>query len=329
MSSTADAAPSPNALSWLRSRGYRPLRSTALAGDVSPRRYFRVHLEGGDTVIAAFYPPPIADACARFLVTGSLLAEAGVPVPEVLASDCDAGWMLLEDVGPETLFDQRAGGWSRLEPWLRKAANLAGRIAEIDAARVTELSPPLDRDLLERELDKTWQAFLVPSGLTPDVEPGSLVAQALARVVVRLATVPHVVCHRDFMVRNLVPRADGSLVVLDHQDLRLGPSGYDFASLTNDSLFFSRDAITRLLAESHGRVPSLEQVELAALQRTFKAIGTYADFARRGSDRHLPLIPPTLERALALLHRHFPDMPIAGLRRALSRWLSPARGTIC
>ena len=43
----------------------------------------------------------------------------------------------------------------------------------------------------------------------------------------------------------------------------------------------------------------------AAAQRTLKAVGTYATFARRGADRHLPLIPPTLARFV----RHFSRIP--------------------
>ena len=41
----------------------------------------------------------------------------------------------------------------------------------------------------------------------------------------------------------------------------------------------------------------------AAAQRTLKAVGTYTSFALRGADRHLPLVPPTLERCLAHLAR--------------------------
>jgi hypothetical protein len=46
------------------------------------------------------------------------------------------------------------------------------------------------------------------------------------------------------------------------------------------------------------------------VQRSLKAVGTYLAFARRGKLRHLPLVAPTLERAL----RFFPDLPeTAGL----------------
>jgi aminoglycoside/choline kinase family phosphotransferase len=115
------------------------------------------------------------------------------------------------------------------------------------------------------------------------------------------------------MARNLVPRPrprpaasgdEAALVVLDHQDLRLGPPGYDLASLLNDSLFPPAELEEGWLARvlPPGEAPRLAY-HRAAAQRTLKAVGTFAAFARRGSDRHLPLIPPTLERALYHLGR--------------------------
>src|SRR5688500_19781792 len=51
-----------------------------------------------------------SDVCSsdltRFLRTSALLETAGVPVPRVLASSCDKGWMLVEDLGPETLAER-------------------------------------------------------------------------------------------------------------------------------------------------------------------------------------------------------------------------------
>jgi aminoglycoside/choline kinase family phosphotransferase len=103
------------------------------------------------------------------------------------------------------------------------------------------------------------------------------------------------------MVRNLMPLPDGAgLVVLDHQDLRLGPPLYDLASLLNDTLFPPPAAEEALLAgaltSEAERAPVLRSYHRAAAQRTLKAVGTYAKFARLGADRHLPLIAPTLAR---------------------------------
>jgi aminoglycoside/choline kinase family phosphotransferase len=83
--------------------------------------------------------------------------------------------------------------------------------------------------------------------------------------------------------------------VLDHQDLRLGPPGYDLASLLNDSLFPPPE-----IADPLRRVAGVDEraYRLAAVQRTLKAVGTFAAFAARGSPQHLPLVGPTLRRCL-------------------------------
>ncbi|HKI86920.1 MAG TPA: phosphotransferase [Thermoanaerobaculia bacterium] len=323
MSPSAISDLPPEAVAWLRVIGFVPRSWEKLAGDVSPRRYYRLHAKGGDTAIIALYPPSLEDACVHFRATTGLLEEAGVSVPKILAGDCDRGLMLLEDVGNETLYDLRSHGWRKLEPWLVSAVELSGRIAGIESEKVAGLNPPLDGALLSRELEQTWEAVLAPTGLDPQSGPGLALKAALDDVVAALAAAPRIPCHRDFMARNLVPRSDGGLVVLDHQDLRLGPPGYDLASLTNDSFFPPPQMRARLLSAVGSEGPSRDEIERAAIQRTFKAIGTYATFARRGSTRHLPLIKPTLERGLELLQKHFNSLPLPALRQGLRSWLSP------
>ena len=109
------------------------------------------------------------------------------------------------------------------------------------------------------------------------------------------------------MVRNLMPLGGGELAVLDHQDLRLGPPPYDVAPLLKDTLFppaGAEEALVALVSHPDGRL----QYHRAAAQRTLKAVGTYASFARRGAIRHLPLIPPTLLRFV----RNFSRLPEGG-----------------
>jgi hypothetical protein len=144
------------------------------------------------------------------------------------------------------------------------------------------------------------------------VADGALAASlraALEALCAGLGDEPPVPCHRDFMVRNLMPRPEGGLVVLDHQDLRLGPPLYDLASLLNDTLFPPPAGEAALLAAAlpsgADRGPFLQSYHRAAAQRTLKAVGTYAKFARLGADRHLPLIAPTLARFV----NHFSQIP--------------------
>lgn len=298
---------SDDTLDWLAQIGYPALRVEPLSGDVSARRYRRVFLESGPTAILALYPEDLRAVCQRFLETSRLLLAANVPVPGILAADCGMGRMLLEDGGAGTLYDTgRSGDWATLGPYFRRALELADSIAGIDPEAVAALNPPLDSGLLRRELDQTLRMLLGPRGLAGPERTSRRLEKALDELCDRLGKAPPVVCHRDFMARNLIPSGPSpGLLVIDHQDLRLGPRFYDAASLLNDSLFPSRELeriwlADRLLADAdrldYGRT---------VVQRALKAAGTFEAFAQRGQPRYRPLIRPTLARAAA----HLAELP--------------------
>ncbi len=292
------AAPGTELHGWLCDLGFPPESLVPLAGDVSARRYLRLRSRGEDLIVA-LYPESMHAACRRFRATTELLEESGVRVPAIHAADCGRGWMLLEDLGDETLYTRRHRSWQELQRSLEEAARLGSRIAGIDPDRVAPLNPPLDGALLERELQQTWRAFLEPRRLIGGRQSAAELEAGLAELCRRLDEEPRSPCHRDFMARNLVPLADGRLAVLDHQDLRLGPPLYDLASLLNDSLF----PPPRLAGELLGPLATAPAYRRAAAQRALKAVGTFARFAERGDPRHLGLIPPTLGRALDHLLR--------------------------
>lgn len=290
---------------WLAAAGFPGCVPQPLPGDVSPRRYTRLVGSDGGSAILATYPPDIRATCTRFLRTTELLQQAGVPVPRVLASSCDEGWMLVEDLGPQTLGEWgRDRPWSELLPYFERALELADRIGRIAVESVEGLSPRLGGELLRKELAQTWDLFLQPRGLTGGEALTRALRSALDTICANLDAETPVSCHRDFMVRNLMPLPDGGLVVLDHQDLRLGPPAYDMASLLNDTLF-PPPQIEEVLAEALLSRAGVDRLSYhrAAAQRTLKAVGTYTSFALRGADRHLPLVPPTLARCLAHLAR--------------------------
>jgi aminoglycoside/choline kinase family phosphotransferase len=333
---------------WLAGTGFDLREIHPLAGDVSPRRYERLTAGDGTTAILALYPADHRATCVRFARTTAVLAGAGVPVPRVLAADCQRGWMLLQDLGEHTLAELRDRPWRELGAYFEQAAVLAARIAALPLDVVRDLNPPLDGALMLRELAQTRQLFLEPQGLLPPLAmpplpatwsdpanpanpaspapappgPRTLLDTALEELCGALAADPPVPCHRDYMARNLVPDGANGVAVLDHQDLRLGPPAYDLASLLNDSLFPPRELERRLVDAVFPTAAGRLRYHRAAAQRTLKAVGTYAAFARRGASRHLPLIAPTLRRFL----RHFASVPegaplAPGLERAWGRVL--------
>lgn len=293
---------------WLASEGCDSSALEPLPGDVSPRRYARVPDGHGGSAIVAAYPSDILPVLDRFVATTTLLAGAGVRVPRILAVEAARGWVLQEDLGRQTLYDWHERSWSELAPWLDAAARTVATIATLPLTAVSALgSPPLDTALLVRELDVTFDVLLIPRRLVEPAEE-SAVRAVLATLCEELGAGAPVACHRDFMARNLVPLAGGEVGVLDHQDLRLGPRGYDLASLANDSLFVPAAIAARWLDHPLATAEDRLDYHRAAAQRGLKAAGTFARFAQRGVPRHLPLVRPTLLRAL----EHLAETPEGG-----------------
>lgn len=291
--------------SWLEELGLEVRAASALAGDVSQRRYFRVELGDGGKRIAAHYPESLRGTMTRFVAAQALLASAGVRVPEIYQWSAQRGWMLVEDLGAATLFESGELLLERRNGYFAAAVEAAERISGLAADDVAGLgSPPLDRALLQRELEPTFEFLLDPRGLAALPAERRQFREALEELCGRLAEAPLVPCHRDFMARNLVPLGE-TVAVIDFQDLRLGPRAYDLASLLNDS-FFPDPALEAALLPPRWRGPEARgQYSRAVVQRTLKAGGTFARFAAQGNPRHLPLIAPALRRAA----RHLAGLP--------------------
>ena len=320
-------SPAPRAAAihrWLATRGHETARVEPLTGDVSLRRYFRARLADGTTAVVAYYPLKLRPVCRRFRVTTALLEAAEVTVPAVLAADCSRGLMLLADSGERTLYEEAPRPWEELAVVYRQAVGFVRSIQDLPRDVVRDLNPPLDEALLRWELKKSWDLFLEPEGLGGPPALAERLRAGLDALCAELGAEPSLVpCHRDFMPRNLMRSAEGDLLVLDHQDLRLGPLAYDLASLLNDSLFppswLEDELVAALLPGSAGALA----YRRAVVQRTIKAIGNYQDFARRGFDRHLRLVRPTLARAWRALPGVPELAPLASeLRPLWERWLA-------
>jgi len=254
-------------------------------------------------MLVAHYPEVMLATQGRFVEAARLLVVAGVAVPEVLATDSTRGFMALADLGERTVYDLARAG-APVGRYVLDAIDQAARVAALDGSAVAALgSPPLDRELLRRELRATFEHVLDPRGLAALGGAGERFRAALHEVCDRLGDDPLRPCHRDFMARNLMPLAGDRVAVIDFQDLRFGPPAYDAASLLNDSLFPGADEEERMLAVALRDGVSRDAYSRAVVQRTLKAAGTFARFAATGKTRHLPLIAPTLARAVPHLSR--------------------------
>ena len=205
------------------------------SADASFRRYLRIDSAAGGSRIVMDAPPD-KENCKPFVQVQSLMAKAGLNVPQILAFDELGGFMLLSDLGHQTLIEL-------LNPekpqdayaWYQQATDV---LLDWQKASQPGVLPAYDEALLRRELALFPDWYLAKHrGVTLDDTQQATLNSAFDAIVAHNLAAPQVYVHRDFMTRNLMaPMTEGApLGVLDFQDAVYGPITYDIASLMRDA----------------------------------------------------------------------------------------------
>ena len=229
-------------ISWLealaQTHGLVPSSLRIASADASFRRYLRVDTQAGASLIVMDAPPD-KENCEPFVKVAKLMQSAGLKAPEVLAWHEAQGFMLLTDLGDQTMM-------SAIDV-KNPQANHALYMQAVDALIAWQLSskagvlPPYDEALLNRELSLFPDWYLAQHRqIDVQGKMRNTLDSTFKMLVTRNLASPSVFVHRDFMPRNLMmPTGQGAghdrLGVLDFQDAVYGPLSYDIASLMRDA----------------------------------------------------------------------------------------------
>ena len=221
------------------------------SADASFRRYLRINQGAGSCIIMD--APPALEDCAPFVKVAELMARAGLNAPRVLAWDEAHGFMLLSDLGAQTMMQviQQQAPLDAFPP--AGSAIHQMYMDAVDALIRWQLSsrpdvlPAYDDALLSRELalfpdwyiarhrgiavDAGMQEKL--AGFFAQIKDSNLHSLGGARVFV----------HRDFMPRNLMaPTLVASRTALPPEGA-VPPWGGPAAGMTAPTLVASRTAL--------------------------------------------------------------------------------------
>lgn len=234
----------------------------ALSGDASFRKYYRLrisqqqadalyattgkkaHLRQFTGSIIAVDAPPETQKNREFVQINSLLHEAKLLVPAVIAADFENGYMLLEDLGNTLFADAAADEEERLAFYFKACVEmmkitcmpLTGEHAETYAQRISAVKaagkgdehlmpkydlsdeafavikslPPFDRVFIETELGIFTEWLLEKRlNLTLSETERQIIKNAFDFITESLLQQPQTVMHRDFHCRNIMVTPDG------------------------------------------------------------------------------------------------------------------------
>jgi aminoglycoside/choline kinase family phosphotransferase len=298
---------------------------TSASSDASFRRYFRWECEGR-TLIVMDAPPPQED-CQPFVYVASLLTEAGVHVPEILAQDVAQGFLLLGDLGRQTYLDVLTP--DNADTYFNDALQ---SLLTYQALPTKGRLPEYNHALLARELQlfPDWYVRYVLGHRFDAAQQASW--EAVCNLLIESALAQsRVMVHRDYMPRNLMVSAPNP-GVLDFQDAVHGPITYDVTCLFKDAFLSWPEERVRGWLETYWARARQQDLpvgdsfedfyrasDLMGVQRHLKVIGIFARICHRdGKPKYLADVPRFFAYIEAVIARRPELAPLKALLSELT-----------
>ncbi|MDR5907766.1 aminoglycoside phosphotransferase family protein [Franzmannia qiaohouensis] len=297
------AALSPAASSFLARHGHAQACLEPLAGDASPRRYFRLPEAG--LLLMEDHQDPIA--FTAYLRLSYHLSTLGLSAPIIHGAAPAHGLALVEDFGHRTYTACLGAGEDEHALYALAVDALLYLHHHNGATQVSQ--PVYEMATLLDELD------VFCDWLAPAVNPAinhSLFARQFrtlwAKALTPVAGKAETLVLRDFHVDNLMllPQRQGvaRCGLLDFQDAVLGPCEYDLVSLLQDARRdlapgLEQQMLERYISGAPERLGDAMAIRrryaLLGAQRHTRIAGTFLRLSRReGKSRYLGYLPRVL-----------------------------------
>lgn len=304
---------------FLAAHGFAAAARQPLPADASLRHYTRL-LGGPRPALLMDAPPP--EDVRPFARLSRHLIRCGISVPEIIAADEAAGFLLIEDFGDATHAALLDGGADPIPLYTEAAEALAA----LHNAPVPPGLPAWDAEAMTRATAATFLDWWWPAtfGSAPDATVRAGLDAALAAMLAPFAEARGFV-HRDYFPANLMrlpgrggPRRTG---ILDFQDAALGHPAYDLISLVEDArrdvpAAARRAAVAAYLSARPGldRGSFLGAMAACGAQRHLRVAALWVRLARRDAKPGYLIHGP---RCWALLDRSLSQPACAPLREFL------------
>ena len=258
--------------------------------------------------------PPDKEDSKPFIEVATLLLSAGITVPKIYEKNLNLGFLLLSDLGNDTLL-----GKINLQNANQLYKNVSSTLIQIQKNTKTENLPLYNDTLLRRELSlfPEWYLEKHLQYKLSDKETTDL-NRIFDEIISNNLQQPTVFVHRDFHSRNLMITNDSRIGVLDFQDAVIGPITYDLVSVYRDAYIewdeeqqmdwvirFWEQAKNEGLPVNHDFGEFYRDFEWMGLQRHIKVLGIFARlYHRDGKDGYLKNLPLVLQYTEKVAQRY-------------------------
>jgi len=287
------------------------LKTQKLPGDGGHRSYTRIKDQEKSYILMSSGREDIS--LKHFISIQERLKNKCVNVPKLFHKDFKKGFLLMEDLGDETLETlfkkDKKGAFSLYIKVIDQMLKIQKEVQVLGKDVV------FNRSFFMREIDFSihhLECFLEQNegekNKLKKNNPFTLFKEEMDKVCAEIEKITYTYCHRDFHSKNIMIHNEKACL-LDFQDGGYGPIVYDLTSLLYDSYISFDDIYRKKLLEYYfQQLPCLARKKIGSfsdldfwtrlqfLQRGFKACGCFASFYNKNKKTtHLQYIKPTLK----------------------------------
>jgi aminoglycoside/choline kinase family phosphotransferase len=293
----------------------------------SDRKYYRIKKDSRSVVLMQ----SINDDpdFMRHLEYTKFFRSHDIPVPELKSADLEQMQAVFEDAGDISLYSffKCRRTKQEIEGMYKRVLDMAAGIHCIKKTQVREC-PLLEDRVFDKEYFR-WETDYFLSQFVQgikniEVEHIQALENELERIADYADSIPKTVIHRDFQSQNILVMKGRELRVIDFQGARIGPPGYDIASILWDPYFHLDDVMRDNLlkyylsamihnqCENFSEKTFIDTLVNCRLQRHMQALGAYGFLSRvKGKNYFQKFIPEgirLLKEDILLTGDNYPEL---------------------
>ena len=248
-----------------------------LRQEASDRKYYRIKAKNISYVLTDNFDK--TDQSANFLYASKILKNSSVNVPEVLAFSEDLRFVLLQDLGDESL---DINDEYKDEKVLEMALEQLSKIYFSDQ----DVLKSVTKESLLLQTNSFMDFCREKKCSNDEIKSLENLRNELVHNLLNQQFIPS---HNDFERRNLM-MFEEKLFVIDFQDLNMGPIGIDLASIMYEHSYEYPKALIDNLLEKHLKDNGLnassaelkDMIMHALAHRSMRIVGTFNKYFKEG-----------------------------------------------
>ncbi len=298
---------------WLLDCGYTDFLIETASQDASFRRYFRMTLKDGQSLVL-MDAPPLNESLSPFIEIAIDWSSSEIAVPKLYEYSREQGFLILEDFGNVTFLNELSH--DNIES---KYCLAIDELIRIQKHSTEFVLPQYTSELLLFEMSLFIDWFVVKHcGYPISNSERQRLENCFQELMHSALGQKQVTVHRDYHSRNLMLVSDKKIGVIDFQDAVRGPVTYDLVSLLKDCYYKLSDSQRRFLLDYYLQQAVKQKLinekhldnfhdcfDLMGVQRHLKAIGIFCRlYHRDGKENYLADIPLTASYIIELGNRY-------------------------